>query len=120
VAGLKEQEWGAVPHEVKVKRLERLNALQKQISLKVMSAHIGNTVEVLVEGRSRTNAERRFGRTPHNRVVNFDGDAPVGALVEVRVESASQSALGGRQERVRSLPAVVIPEAPLQPETCVA
>jgi tRNA-2-methylthio-N6-dimethylallyladenosine synthase len=120
VAGLKEQEWGAVPHEVKVKRLERLNALQKQISLKVMSAHIGNTVEVLVEGRSRTNAERRFGRTPHNRVVNFDGDAPVGALVEVRVESASQSALGGRQERVRSLPAVVSPEAPLQPETCVA
>lgn len=119
VAGIKETEWGPVPHEVKVKRLERLNALQKQISVAQMSTHVGNKVEVLVEGRSRTNAERRFGRTPHNRVVNFDGDAPIGALVEVLVDSASQSALGGRQVNVLSLPSVVIPETPLMPEACV-
>jgi tRNA-2-methylthio-N6-dimethylallyladenosine synthase len=119
VAGLKEQEWGPVPHEVKVKRLERLNALQKQISLGVMAQHVGNTVEVLVEGNSRTNEQRRFGRTPHNRVVNFDGDAPIGAIVEVKVSASTQSSLTGALHRVVSLPAVTIPEVAPQPESCV-
>lgn len=119
VAGLKEGEWGPVPHEVKVKRLERLNGLQKQVSLGVMSQHVGHTVEVLVEGHSRTNVEKRFGRTPHNRVVNFAGDAPIGALVEVQIDSASQSALYGSQARVLSLPLTVIPEAAPVPESCV-
>lgn len=119
VAGLKEEEWGPVPHEVKVKRLERLNALQKQISVAVMAQGVGSTVEVLVEGTSRTNEQRRMGRTSQNRVVNFDGDAPIGALVEVKLESASQSAFGGVQHRVVSLPAVVIPELAAPPESCV-
>ncbi|MGV3619907.1 MAG: tRNA (N6-isopentenyl adenosine(37)-C2)-methylthiotransferase MiaB [Archangium sp.] len=119
VAGLKEDEWGPVPHEVKVKRLERLNAAQKIISVKLMSQHVGNTVEVLVEGPSRTNPNRRFGRTPHNRVVNFDGDAPIGSIVEVHIEAASQSALGGKQVKVISLPPMVIPEVAPVAESCV-
>jgi tRNA-2-methylthio-N6-dimethylallyladenosine synthase len=119
VAGLKEAEWGPVPHEVKVKRLERLNALQKQISVAAMAQLVGQTVEVLVEGHSRTNAEKRFGRTPHNRVVNFDGDAPIGALVEVAVQASSQSSLGGVQARVISMPSVLIPEVMPVAESCV-
>lgn len=120
VAGLKEEAWGPVPHEVKVARLERLSQLQKKISVEAMSAHVGKHVEVLVEGRSRTNPARRFGRTPHNRVVNFDGDAPIGALVELLVDFSSQSSLGGTLTRVLSLPVVEIPEPPLVPEECVA
>ena len=119
VAGLKEAEWGPVPHEVKVKRLERLNALQKQVSLGVMSKLVGQTVEVLVEGPSRTNPDRRFGRTPHNRTVNFDGDAPIGAIVEVAIEAASQSALGGKQAKIVSLPTMKIPEVAAVEEACV-
>ena len=119
VAGLKEAEWGPVPHEVKVKRLERLNALQKQVSLGVMSKLVGHTVEVLVEGPSRTNPDRRFGRTPHNRTVNFDGDAPIGAIVEVAIEAASQSALGGKQAKIVSLPTMKIPEVAAVEEACV-
>jgi tRNA-2-methylthio-N6-dimethylallyladenosine synthase len=120
IAGLKEDEWGPVAHEVKVARLERLNALQKRVSLDLMTQHVGKTVEVLVEGPSRTDPTRRFGRTPHNRVVNFDGDAPVGALVTVQVKTASQSSLSGAQAQVLSLPAVEIPEIPEVPEVCVA
>jgi tRNA-2-methylthio-N6-dimethylallyladenosine synthase len=120
VAMLKEAEWGPVPHATKVARLERLNQLQKKISVEVMAVHVGHTVEVLVEGPSRTNPSRRFGRTPHNRVVNFDGDAPVGAMVEVAVDYASQSSLGGKQLRVLSLPNVTIPEPVAEPEVCVA
>ena len=119
VAGLKEAEWGPVPHEVKVKRLERLNVLQKRQSAAAMAELVGQTVEVLVEGASRTNAERRMGRTSHNRVVNFDGDAPVGALIEVKVEASSATSLSGKQGRVISLPAVVIPDVSPQPESCV-
>jgi tRNA-2-methylthio-N6-dimethylallyladenosine synthase len=120
VAGVKEETWGPVPHEVKVARLERLNQSQKRISVELMSAFVGKTVEVLVEGRSKTDPSRRFGRTPHNRVVNFDGDAPVGALVEIAVAHSSSSGLVGTQARVISLPVVEIPEIPQTPEVCVA
>jgi tRNA-2-methylthio-N6-dimethylallyladenosine synthase len=119
-AMLKEAEWGSVPHEVKVERLDRLQALQKRISLELNQAWVGQTVQVLVEGRSKTDPSRRFGRTPQNRTVNFDGDAPVGALVEVQVERASALALGGRQGQLLSLSPVPIAEAPAAPELCVA
>lgn len=74
---------------------------------------------MLVEGASRTNPLKRMGRTSHNRVVNFDGDAPVGALVEVTVQASSQSSLAGVQGRVLSLPLVTIPDVAVQPEACV-
>ena len=84
-----------VPHEVKVERLDRLQKVQRQISGELMSAHVGATVEVLVEGPSRQDPARRFGRTPENRTVNFDGDAPAGSVAAVRVRSASPAALLG-------------------------
>jgi tRNA-2-methylthio-N6-dimethylallyladenosine synthase len=116
---LKEAEWGVVPHEVKVERLDRLQAVQKRISSELNVKSVGKTVEVLVEGRSKTDETRRFGRTPQNRTVNFDGDARAGAIVEVHVERASASALGGRQGRVLSEPPVKIEEPPTQVEQCV-
>jgi tRNA-2-methylthio-N6-dimethylallyladenosine synthase len=118
-AAMKEPEWGPVPHEVKIARLERLNQVQKRISIELNAQNVGKTLEVLVEGASRTDPTRRFGRTPTNRTVNFDGDAPVGALALVHVEAASMSALSGRQVRVVSLPQVVIPEAETMPEVTV-
>jgi tRNA-2-methylthio-N6-dimethylallyladenosine synthase len=117
---LKEDEWGVVPHEVKVERLERLQAVQKRISQELNALNVGRTVEVLVEGRSKTDETRRFGRTPQNRTVNFDGDAPAGAIVEVHVERASASSLGGKQGRTLSAPLVAVPEARVELEACVA
>ena len=43
------------------------------------AALVGQEVEVLVEGPSKSHPSRRFGRTPENRTVNFDGTAPAGA-----------------------------------------
>ena len=117
---LKESEWGVVPHEVKVERLERLQALQKRISAELNAQNVGRAVEVLVEGRSKTDETRRFGRTPQNRTVNFDGDAPVGAIVEVQIERSSASSLGGKQGRTFSAPPIAIVEKPLEAELCVA
>jgi tRNA-2-methylthio-N6-dimethylallyladenosine synthase len=112
-AALRENEWGPVPHEVKIARLERLQKLQRRISTEVTSALVGTEVEVLVEGHSRYDATKRFGRTPENRTVNFDGDAPTGALVKVKVERSTPNALSGQQLSVLSLPTVEpLPLAP--------
>ncbi|HZI15217.1 MAG TPA: tRNA (N6-isopentenyl adenosine(37)-C2)-methylthiotransferase MiaB [Myxococcus sp.] len=105
-AALREKDWGPVPHEVKIARLERLQKVQRQISGEVTSALVGTEVEVLVEGHSRYDATKRFGRTPENRTVNFDGDAPAGALVTVKVDRATPNQLAGKQVAVLSLPTV--------------
>jgi tRNA-2-methylthio-N6-dimethylallyladenosine synthase len=94
-AALKESEWGPVPHEVKVQRLERLQKLQRNISGEIMATQLDQDVEVLVEGPSKFDPQRRFGRTPENRTVNFDGSAEAGALVRVHVTRTSPNALTG-------------------------
>lgn len=94
-AGIHAQAWGAVPHEVKIDRLERLQKLQRKISGEIMAAQLGSQVEVLVEGASKFDPTKRFGRTAENRTVNFDGECPSGALVQVRIDRSSPNALGG-------------------------
>ncbi len=96
-AGLKEAEWGSIPHEVKLRRLERLQKLQRKISTETMAQLVGTEVEVLVEGASRFDTAKRFGRTGENRVVNFDGEARAGESVRVLVERSTTNALSGRQ-----------------------
>jgi tRNA-2-methylthio-N6-dimethylallyladenosine synthase len=112
-AALRESEWGPVPHEVKIARLERLQKLQRKISAEITAELVGSEVEVLVEGHSRYDATKRFGRTPENRTVNFDGDAPAGAFVKVKVERATPNQLAGKQVAVLSPPTVEpLPMAP--------
>ena len=111
VASLKETAWGPVPHEVKVERLERLQAVQRRIGVEIAAELIGQEVEVLVEGPSRSHPERRFGRTPENRTVNFDGSAPTGARVRVRVDRASPNALSGTEVALVDLPPVPLLQA---------
>jgi tRNA-2-methylthio-N6-dimethylallyladenosine synthase len=108
-AALREPDWGPVPHEVKIARLERLQKLQRQICGEITTAQVGAEVQVLVEGHSRYDAAKRFGRTPENRTVNFDGDAPAGAIVKVLVERATPNQLMGRQTAVVLAPTVMPP-----------
>jgi len=110
VAGLKEAEWGEVPRPVKVERLDRLQQVQRRITTKILAREVGTQVEVLVEGPSRSDPRRRFGRTPENRTVNFEGNAPAGARVLVAVTSSSPSSLVGTQAELVDLPP--IPPAP--------
>ncbi len=96
-AGLHEREWGSIPREVKIERLERLQLIQRRISAQIMAAQIGREVEVLIEGSSKFNPAKRFGRTAENRSVNFDGDAAAGSLACVAIQASSPNALGGTQ-----------------------
>ena len=95
-AQLKEGEWGEVPHETKIERLERLQELQRVISSAVMAEAVGTDVEVLVEGPSRTDRDRLCGHTAENRMVNFEGIVSPGALASVRIEASSPASLSGR------------------------
>ena len=107
-------------HEVKIERLERLQKLQRRISGEVTQALVGSEVEVLVEGPSRYNPLKRFGRTAENRTVNFEGDAPAGAFVSVKVEAATPNQLSGQQLALLSPPTVLPPvELPQPAPTCV-
>jgi tRNA-2-methylthio-N6-dimethylallyladenosine synthase len=115
-AALREKDWGPVPHEVKIARLERLQKVQRKICADIAASQVGLEVEVLVEGNSKYDAGKRFGRTPENRTVNFDGDAPAGALVKVLVEKATPNHLMGRQVALVLSPTVVPPAPePLPP-----
>ena len=75
---------GLVPHPVKVERMERLLEVVQRRARERAQRFVGRTVEVLVEGPSRTDPERLRGRTRHNKAVNFSGLAAPGELTEVR------------------------------------
>ena len=99
IAARHEEEWGKIPREEQVRRLEKLQALVRDISLEYAEAQVGKTVEVLVEGPSKTRADRLVGHTPENRTVNFEGTAAAGDIVRVLVNSASSNALLGTQSK---------------------
>ena len=89
-----------LPHELKVQRLERLVEVIQRRALERAQRFVGRTVEVLVEGPSRTDPSRVRGRSRHNKVVNFDGVASPGSLVEVRITTATSQTLGGEASLV--------------------
>lgn len=85
-----------VPLEVKKERLQRLNDLLNEISLKKNLAYQGQVVEVLVEGESRKNPDVLTGHTRGNKVVNFVGPKSlIGELVYVKVTNAKTWTLNG-------------------------
>ena len=88
---------GIVLHPVKVERMERLVELVQRHARERAQRFVGRTVEVLVEGPSRTDAARLRGRTRHNKVVNFAGVAGAGELAHVLIESASSQTLSGEE-----------------------
>lgn len=65
---------GQVPDEVKEARNQDLLAVLDEIAARKGRALIGQTVEILVEGPSKTNDARLSGRTRTNKIVIFEGD----------------------------------------------
>jgi tRNA-2-methylthio-N6-dimethylallyladenosine synthase len=86
-----------VPHEVKVQRLERLVEVIQRRAHERAQRFLGRTLEVLVEGPSRNDPSRLRGRTTHNKVVNFDGLAAPGDLVDVEITGATSQTLSGHE-----------------------
>jgi tRNA-2-methylthio-N6-dimethylallyladenosine synthase len=84
------------PQEVKLERLQRLQALINQQARKISQQMVGSVQRVLLEGVSKKNAEEFFGRTDNNRVVNLASDPElVGRFVNVRITEARSHTLRG-------------------------
>jgi tRNA-2-methylthio-N6-dimethylallyladenosine synthase len=90
-----------VPHEARRERMERLVELVQRRAAERSQRFVGRSMEVLVEGPSRTDPAKLRGRTRHNKTVNFSGTAQPGELVEVEIESATSTTLAG-EERLLS------------------
>jgi tRNA-2-methylthio-N6-dimethylallyladenosine synthase len=84
-----------VPHPVKRERMQRLVELVQRRSRGLAQRFVGRTMEVLVEGPSRTDPAKLRGRIRHNKTVNFDGVASPGDLVEVEISGATSTTLAG-------------------------
>ena len=88
-----------VPEDVKIERLNRMIALENELSLASNRRDVGRRFEVLVEGYSKRSRDDMFGRTQQNKVVVFPV-APgvhVGDTVTVEIESCSSATLIGRK-----------------------
>jgi len=88
---------GQLPHAVKRERMGRLVELVQRRARERGQRFVGRTMEVLVEGPSRTDSSRLRGRTRHNKTVNFDGTAAPGELVEVEITGATSTTLSGTE-----------------------
>jgi tRNA-2-methylthio-N6-dimethylallyladenosine synthase len=88
---------GMVAHPVKKERMGRLVEAVQRRAKERSQRFVGRTVEVLVEGPSRTDPSRLRGRSRHNKAVNFEGTAQPGEFVGVEVESASSMTLLGSE-----------------------
>jgi tRNA-2-methylthio-N6-dimethylallyladenosine synthase len=84
-----------VPHEVKVARMERLVEVVQRRAHERGQRFVGRTLDVLIEGPSRTDPSRLRGRSRHNKVVNFTGLGSPGDLVDVEIVSATSQTLAG-------------------------
>lgn len=85
-----------VPEDVKIERLNRMIALQNELSLASNRRDVGKIFEVLVEGPSKRDPMEYFGRTSQNKVVVFPrGNSRPGDFVTLRITDASSATLRG-------------------------
>ena len=77
--------------------MERLVEAVQRRARERAQRFVGRTLEVLVEGTSRTDASRLRGRTRHNKAVNFTGLASPGETVKVEIHSATSQTLLGEE-----------------------
>jgi tRNA-2-methylthio-N6-dimethylallyladenosine synthase len=85
-----------VEHEVKLKRLQELQAVIQASADRISAAMVGSVQRVLVEGPSKRDANELCGKTDNNRTVNFSasGDC-IGKFANVRITEARSHTLRG-------------------------
>jgi tRNA-2-methylthio-N6-dimethylallyladenosine synthase len=102
-----------VPEEVKKRRNNELLAIQNKVSLADHQSRIGDVVEVLVEGSSKTALKQEpghgpiqlTGRTRTDHIVVFEGNQRlIGNTVSVRVAEATAFTLFGAVETSEQVP----------------
>ncbi|KRI01651.1 tRNA (N6-isopentenyl adenosine(37)-C2)-methylthiotransferase MiaB [Curvibacter sp. PAE-UM] len=84
------------PHEVKLKRLQLLQAAIEVNLKRISASRLGTVQRILVEGPSKRDAEELMGRTECNRVVNFKAPKRlIGQMLDVNITEALHYSLRG-------------------------
>jgi tRNA-2-methylthio-N6-dimethylallyladenosine synthase len=87
-----------VADAIKKARLQEVQSLQREISLRKNRESIGNVEEILIDGKSRLKNGQIMGRTRTNRIVNLTGDETlVRSLLTVRIIGATANSLIGEE-----------------------
>lgn len=85
-----------VPEPIKEERNHDLLALVNEWAKRRSDKFIGQAVEILCEGPSKTNAARLMGRSRGNKIVVFEGDEKyIGRLVDIRISRSTGFTLFG-------------------------
>ncbi|MDE6825644.1 MAG: TRAM domain-containing protein, partial [Paramuribaculum sp.] len=83
-----------IPEEVKIDRLNRMIALQNELSLASNRRDIGKTFDVLIESTAKRSRDQLIGRTSQNKAVVIPrGSLRIGDTVRVRVTDATSATL---------------------------
>ena len=84
------------PHEVKLRRLQHLQAVLEDNVRAISASRVGTVQRILVEGPSRKDKTELMGRTECNRIVNFAGPQRLaGQMVDVTITEALPHSLRG-------------------------
>ncbi len=88
---------GQVPDDVKKRRLNKLMTVQNDISLNINKSFMNKTVEVMVEGPSRTDEKVYTGRTSSNKIILWEksGSEKAGDLLHVKITQPQTWVLKG-------------------------
>ncbi|HSQ89758.1 tRNA (N6-isopentenyl adenosine(37)-C2)-methylthiotransferase MiaB [Romboutsia sp.] len=86
-----------IPEDVKHERFNKVLNKVNEICAQINQSYTDKVVEVLVEGKSKTDDDKFTGRTRQNKLVNFEaeGEDLVGKLVMVKITSANTFSLNG-------------------------
>ncbi len=85
-----------LPEAVKEQRNQDLLKVVDDSAHRANERLVGQTVEILCEGPSRTNAARLMGRTGGNKIVVFeDARDRIGEMIQMKVEQANGFSLYG-------------------------
>ncbi|MFM1884433.1 MAG: hypothetical protein RL168_617 [Bacteroidota bacterium] len=86
-----------IPLQVKKRRLNEIIQKQQEHSAEKNAAYVGQTLEVLVEGRSKRSADDLYGRSTYNTVVVFPKENyQPGEMVLVEIERSTAATLIGK------------------------
>jgi tRNA-2-methylthio-N6-dimethylallyladenosine synthase len=87
------------PQDVKLKRLQRLQAVINDNVKRFGDEMVGTVQRILVEGPSKRDPQEMQGRTENNRVVNFDGGPNaarlIGQMLDLRITQSFAYTLRG-------------------------
>ncbi len=94
----------SIPEDIKSRRLQVLLESQREIQRALYSKHIGQTIEVMVEGNNSARGQVS-GRSSQNKVVNFTVNSAIfpapGTYMNVRITQSFPNSLLGEAVAAR-------------------